>query len=122
MAAPCLWCDRPAIRYCDAPIGWLATHLQRAGPSLTAPLAPCVGSGPDGHPVMYTCDAALCAEHTKQVGYVSGSQPDSIDYCPHHVANPGTHRCEPLLLDGEHEQVRREIHAAVRRGRMAVVR
>ena len=61
----------------------------------------------------------MCEVHGEQVGHVCGSEPDSIDYCPHHVAETTREPLKSLaMFPSEVEGVRREIHANALRSRM----
>lgn len=112
MTDKCMWCDRPATRYCDAPIGFEAKGAERNTSGTVRQLL--IGS--DSR--MWTCDAPMCSEHAQQVGFVCGEEPDSIDYCPHCREN--TRRIkEMVMFEDEATAARRRVHAEIRRSRMA---
>lgn len=107
-----MWCGKPAVRYCDAVIGVeIKGALRDKSGNVTGLLA-----GLDGE--QWTCDAPMCAEHTRQVGHICGEDPDSIDHCPHHAAHPERPMKELLMFADEAEARRREVHAEIRRERM----
>jgi len=96
----CLWCGQPASKYCDAVIGIDPVDEQMRVGLLN---------------VQRTCDAPMCRHHGRQVGWVCGQDPDSIDRCPYH-ADVGHKKLEGLVMvKSESERKRREIHAAIRR-------
>lgn len=107
----CMWCDKPAIRYCDAAIGFeaVAAVRDKAG-NVTGLLA---GGGNS-----WTCDAPMCDEHSKQVGHVCWQEPDSIDRCPHHMEHSEKPMRELVMFECEAEGTRREVHAEIRRALM----
>lgn len=78
------------------------------------------GSRSDGSIVSWTCDAPMCAEHALTVGHMSGNEPETIDYCPYHVDQPRRPLKELIMFEREAERRRREIHAEIRRARMAL--
>lgn len=112
----CMWCDKPAVRYCDAVIGVEPKGALRdkAG-KVTGLLA-----GLDG--MQWTCDAPMCADHAQQVGWISGAEPDSIDHCPHHTKHGEAPMRDLLMFDGEAEAKRRDVHAEIRRALMRIER
>lgn len=107
-----MWCDKPAVRYCDAVIGFEATGATRDRSGNVTGLL----TGLDGK--QWTCDAPMCAEHARQVGNVCGEDPDSIDHCPHHAAHPERPMKELVMFEDEAAAKRRKVHAEIRRGRM----
>lgn len=113
----CMWCERPAIRWCDAPILFLARGCSRTA-GVTTLLA---GHDEHGDMGMHTCSAAMCAEHVRQVGHISGTQPDSIDRCPYHIQHGDPKLKDCVGFASEVEPRRREIYAAIRRARVAAI-
>ena len=73
VAPKCLWCDKPAVAFCDAMLGQEKANQFAPFPSADDP--------------MHTCDAPLCSDHAERVGFVCGDEPDSIDRCPFHAKN-----------------------------------
>lgn len=112
MTDKCMWCDRPATRYCDAPIGFEAKGAARNKNGTVRQLL--IG----GDSRMWTCDAPMCNEHAKQVGFICGKDPDSIDHCPYCREN--ARRTEEMVMfEDEATAARRRVHAEIRRSRMA---
>lgn len=108
----CMWCDKPATHYCDAVIGLPAVDaLRDKRGNVTALLT---GSGASGV-ASWTCDAPMCSEHTKQIGVMCGSEPDSIDHCPHHLKSPEQPISKLVMFEREVGVRRREVHAQIRR-------
>jgi len=105
----CMWCDKPAVRYCDAVIGVepKAALRDKSG-NVTGLLA-----GLDG--MQWTCDAPMCADHAQQVGWISGAEHDSIDRCPHHTKHGEAPMRDLLMFESEAEAKRRDVHAEIRR-------
>lgn len=112
----CMWCGKPAERYCDAVIGVEPKGaLRDRNGKVTGLLA-----GLDG--THWTCDAPMCADHARQVGWVCGTEPDSIDHCPHHTENGEAPMRDLLMFEGEAEARRRDVHAEIRRAFMRIER
>lgn len=97
----CLWCDEPAVAFCDAWIG------SECGPER-------LFSHKDKP---HLCDAPMCADHVKQVGWICGETADSIDHCPAHISDPVTID-SAAKSKAECEAARRAVHAEVRRQRI----
>lgn len=106
-----MWCEKPSVRYCDAVIGFEAVDAIRdkAG-NVVGLLA--------GSDTMWTCDAPMCAEHTRQVGHICGKDPDSIDHCPYHIEHEEHSMKKLVMFEHEAETIRRKVHAGIRRSRM----
>jgi hypothetical protein len=120
MIAPraiCMWCSEPAIRYCDAPIGFIARGCHRDKNGAITLLA---GSDETGDYGMHTCDAPMCAKHVKQIGHISGKNPESIDRCPYHVAHGDPDLKDAVCFPDEVEPMRRKIYAEIRRAQLGV--
>ena len=116
---PCMWCDAPAVRFCDAVIGFEATGAFRDSNFKVTGLA----TGPRGSGLdlkHWTCDAPMCARHTKQVGHICGKPCDSIDRCPYHVEHKEHGMDRLVMFEQEAEARRREVYASIRRSRLAV--
>lgn len=111
----CMWCSAPAIRYCDAPIAFLARGGIREKDGRYTLLA---GSDDNGDFGMSTCDAPMCAAHTRQIGHISGTRPDSIDRCPYHIEHGDPSLRDAVCFSDEVEPRRLLIHAEIRRSRM----
>ena len=110
----CMWCDMPAVRCCDAVIGLEPKGAVRNGAGNVISLL----AGLDG--VQWTCDAPMCADHARQVGWICGSEPDSIDHCPHHATHGEADMSDLLMFQSEAEARRRDIYAEIRRWRIRV--
>lgn len=107
-----MWCGKPAARYCDAVIGVEPKGASRdKSGNATGLLA-----GLDGE--RWTCDAPICAQHTRQAGHICGEQPDSIDHCPHHATHPERPMKDLLIFAGQADARRRAVHAEIRRKNM----
>jgi len=105
MITRCWWCDAEAVRLCDVLIG-----CERRKSSNTLIV---------GEP--YTCDAAFCADHGRQIGHVCGNEPDSIDACCEH-RGIGAVRLPDLATSKEaSDKVRSAIRAKARRQLMRLV-
>jgi hypothetical protein len=106
----CLWCDREAVAYCDAAFGQTMKdcHDVPGGRRVFDLGAP-----------FFTCDAPMCAEHRKIAGFVCGKDPDTMDHCPVHAADEGLPHLD--ITADQAEGMRRAVHAAARRSRMATV-
>lgn len=104
----CMWCDKPATRYCDAPIGFEAVDAMRDKAGNVIGLL--AGGGKS-----WTCDAPMCDEHGQQVGHICGQEPDSIDKCPHHLEHPEKPLRNLVMFEREAEGSRREVYANIRR-------
>lgn len=109
-----MWCDRPATRYCDAPIGFEAKGAVRNKNGTVRHLL--IGS--DSR--MWTCDAPMCSEHARMVGFVCGRESDSIDHCPHCIEIT-RHIGDMVMFADEATAARRRLHVEIRRSRMAEV-
>lgn len=109
MSEKCILCGMPATRYCDAVIGVEAKGAIRNKAGGIDALI----SGLDGE--IWTCDAPLCGDCATHAGHVSGSSPDSIDYCPHHAENGAGHLRDMVMFKDEAEKKRRALHAEIRR-------
>lgn len=108
---PCMWCDKPATRYCDAPIGFEAVAAMRdKSGNVTGLLA---GGGKS-----WTCDAPMCDKHAKMVGIMCGQEADSIDRCPYHAEHSEKPMRELVIFEAEADGRRREVHAEIRRALM----
>lgn len=103
--ATCMWCDREAAFLCDAVLGMKAA----VGPKQTVIYAPLAEQE------VWTCDAPMCEDHRRMVGFVCGKEPGTIDRCPLCVSDEP--HCEPMLKE-EAEAIRRARHALVRRSRL----
>ena len=111
-----MWCDKPAVRYCDAVIGVEPKGaLRDSSGKVTGLLA-----GLDS--AQWTCDAPMCPDHAQQVGCISSADPDSIDHCPHHAKHGEAPMRDLLMFDGEAEAKRRDVHAEIRRALMRLER
>lgn len=124
--ARCLVCDAIATRWCDAPVAFGIVGYNRVGKIADNRFSAVTGTDPKTkEPVMYTCDAPLCAAHATQVGHICGRGPghkgcESIDHCPHHVEADRDGLGSMLVLDEEEAaQLRRVVYADLRRRRMA---
>ena len=109
---PCMWCGAPSTRLCDAVIGYEATSCARTRAGGVEALL--TGLGGD----VWTCDAPICDAHARQVGFVTGKTPDSIDYCPHHAALDRPEMAELVMFHDEAVKTRSDLYAAIRRQRM----
>lgn len=108
MSDQCMWCDKPATHYCDAPIGFEAMDASRDKRGQVLSLL----TGSDGQ--MWTCDAPMCDDHAFHAGTICGNEPDSIDYCPHHQhENPDM--SELVMFEREAKVKRSEVHAIIKR-------
>jgi len=116
MKQKCMWCDKAAIRFCDAPIAFLARSCIRDKKGKVTDLL--AGRDEYGDFGMSTCDAPMCAEHTHQIGHISGTSPDSIDRCPHHVEYGDAKLKDVICFPDEVNARRRSIHAEIRRARL----
>jgi len=112
VADPCMWCGEPSTRLCDAVIGYEATGCMRTRAGGVDALL--TGLGGD----VWTCDAPICDAHARQVGWVSGKTPDSIDYCLHHAALDRPSMPELVMFQDEAIKARSDLYAAIRRQRM----
>lgn len=112
----CMWCDQPAVAWCDAVIGFKAIGAYRAANGRVTALV--TGADEHGEAVAWTCDAPMCAEHAKHVGRVCGKEPDSIDHCPYHATRGEESMQQLVMFAPEAEQKRRDIHAEIRRRRI----
>lgn len=112
----CMWCDKPATRYCDAVIGMEPRGALRDSKGNVTGLL----GGLDG--AQFTCDAPMCSDHARQVGWVCGAEPDSIDHCPHHTEHGEAPMRDLLMFEGEAEVKRRDVHAEIRRSLMRIER
>lgn len=108
----CMWCDKDAVAYCDAVIGFEAISADRNDKGRVEHLLTGVGAK------MWTCDAPMCADHGKRVGFISGSDPDSIDHCPYHCEHTERDMDTQVILPSEAEQRRRDIYASIKRLRI----
>lgn len=70
----------------------------------------------------WSCDAPMCEEHAKQIGWVCGEAADSIDRCPHHAQAEQHEMAALVMFASEADSARRDIYAAVRRARMRAER
>lgn len=112
MSNACMWCGTPAVRYCDAVIGIEPVNAQRGGDgSVTGLLAGLESK-------QWTCDAPMCDNHGRQVGWICGIEPDGIDHCPYHVSSGEEEIRHLIMFALEAEKKRRYIHAAIRRARI----
>ena len=111
----CTWCGKEAVRYCDAVIGVEPEEAIRDKSNNVIGLL----SGIDGD--RWTCDAPMCEDHVHQVGWISGSDADSIDHCPHHKKNPEKPMRDLLMFKGEVENKRRSINSEIRRSLMRCI-
>lgn len=109
---PCMWCGKPSTCFCDAVIGFGATGCNRDKSGNVLNLL----SGLDAE--QWTCDAPMCDDHAKQVGWVCGEESDSIDHCPHHAQHPELCIDKLVMFASEADSTRRDIYASVRRNRM----
>jgi hypothetical protein len=101
----CLWCDREAVAFCDAAFG--QTMVEADGRRVWAMASP-----------FFTCDAPLCAEHRKVVGFLCGEDPDTFDRCPVH-ANSEERMAD--ITEADATAMRRAVQVAARRSRFAAV-
>lgn len=111
-----MWCEKPATRYCDAVIGVEARGAVRNKQGGVDALL----AGLDGE--MWTCDAPMCDDHARQVGRISGKEPESIDHCPHHITHGEEIFKEIVMFKDEAEKKRRNAHAEIRRSRIRTER
>lgn len=112
----CMWCDKPAVRYCDAVIGVEPVAALRDGKGDVTGLLACLDSK------QWTCDAPMCADHAHQIGWLSGPEPDSIDHCPHHAKHEEALMRDLVMFEHEADAKRREVHAGIRRALMRIER
>lgn len=100
----CLWCANEADRLCDAAIGGRA----EAG----------MGGRWVFHGDVFTCDAPMCAQHSKVIGHTCGKDGDFIERCPSCAENEP--RIQPMF---EHEAAawRTQRAALVRRAQMRAI-
>lgn len=111
----CLFCNQPATRLCDRVIGMVDAGERvkvRGRPAYSVTSMEAMLS------VSYTCDAPICAEHTRVVGHVCGKDHDTIDHC---VGCCGAARANELLTPAAIESRRARMHATYRRGRVKSV-
>lgn len=118
MSELCLFCDRDAVAYCDAPVGFGIVGYSRIGLVSENRFQALKGSNPDGSIDMFTCDAPMCAEHRKAVGHICGADPETIDWCPLH--EDGKRDAPPITAD-EAATIRRKLHSLPMRRRMKPV-
>lgn len=113
-----------AVRWCDAPVAFGIVEYRREGKIGDNRFSGVTGTDPKTkQPVMHTCDASLCAEHSTQVGHICGRGPghkgcESIDYCPRHAEDRGKLRTMLVVDEDEAAQLRRSVHADLRRMRL----
>lgn len=112
----CLWCDAPAVAWCDAVIGFKAVAAMRDAHGAVIGLV--TGSDEKGEAVAWTCDAPMCATHAKRVGHVCGTDTDTIDRCLYHAAFGAEPMEHLVMFEREAVQKRRDIHAEIRRQRI----
>ena len=116
MGERCLFCDRPATRYCDEVLALVAGGVafdKRSRPYAISTMEAMMSGS-------YTCDAPFCDEHGKQAGiFHSREYFETIDYCAGCLRDPPK-RHKPLPLD-RIAAIRRERHAKWRRERFAVL-
>lgn len=112
----CMWCDKPAVAWCDAVIGFEAVAACRDPNGRVTGLI--TGTNEHGEAVAWTCDAPMCADHAKHVGHVCGKEPDSIDHCPYHAVHDEGSMQDLIMFHREAEQKRRDVHAEIRRQRI----
>lgn len=107
----CMFCDSPAIAYCDQPIAYEATGCARDATGKVKSLV----TGKDAK--LYTCDAPLCAEHAHMTGFVCGKDADSIDHCPYHFTHPHNHQRmdELVMFSDEVAKKRSDVYAEINR-------
>ena len=111
-----MWCNKEAVRYCDAVIGIEPKGAIRDSAGNVASLL----AGLDSE--QWTCDSPMCADHAKQIGWISGSEPESIDRCPHHLKHGEKPMRDLIMFADEAEKKRREVHAEIMRSRMRLER
>jgi len=114
----CLFCDKPATRYCDEAIakvdgGW---HKPKGRPPYRVTTMEAMTSG------SYTCDAPCCSEHARVVGFICcrpSKHSDTIDHC----AGCQTRERKPLALLSLEAiaALRTQMHARYRRSRISTV-
>lgn len=99
----CIICENEAVALCDAMIGttWIDGLMSIEGPH-------------------FRCDAPMCPEHTFTTGFICGKEPDTIDRCSYHEANPdfGNYADGKEASDIE----RRRVFASIRRQTFTAVR
>ena len=94
----CLWCSDEGTRLCDAALGGMAAAGMKGRWVYTG--------------AIFTCDAPMCARHSKIVGHMCGKDGDFIEHCPHCVAHTPTFQ---PMHEHEAEALRRQRHAEARR-------
>lgn len=79
MTDRCLVCGAAAVRWCDHVVG-----IYNRGERTLRPLAE-IEAGD-----VAVCSAPMCAAHGKQLGHISGPEPETLDVCPaHHDISSG---------------------------------
>jgi hypothetical protein len=68
------------------------------------------------------CSAPMCAEHGKQIGHVTGEEPETVDMCPAHHAGFGGDVIDWTRSREQLEEMRREAWAQCRRLGFCIVR
>lgn len=116
LAVACLFCDRPSTRLCDAALGMVLDSVVPRNGKVAAYKATSMEAMLSGS---YTCDAPMCDQHAKVVGWVCGKDADTIDHCPIHQERHHD-RNEPVTLE-QLAALRSELHAQARRARFATI-
>ena len=116
----CICCGEPATRLCDETIGMEIIGFVRDGHPSRNQFYGVFGvdaSGASGR--IFTCDAPLCDTCTTKTGNLfvcgsmkSGAGHETLDRCP------ADHPKSQPMFEGDAEQIRRDIHATLRRSRM----
>lgn len=109
----CMWCENEAVNLCDAPIALKAVGAIRGVDFDLLGLS--IGSDENGDLVMYTCDAPLCIDHTKVIGFICGKDPETIDRCPYHHEQDKKEKAAPAILENEIDGLRRLEYSKIRR-------
>jgi hypothetical protein len=102
----CWWCGSEDSRLCDVLIG---CERRKSDNTLI-------------HDEAYLCSAEFCMEHGRQLGHISGEEPDTIDACCEHGGLSAVPVRELAASAEASERVRRNIRAKALRQRMRLVR
>lgn len=116
MSDKCMWCDQPSTRLCDATIGFAAVDCARNSAGKVQHLLAGLESE------RWTCDAPICNQHAKQVGWICGADVDTIDHCPHHAQAEDQGMERLVMFASEAERTRNDLYATIRRTKMRLAR
>ena len=109
----CMWCDRDSEFLCDSAIAFKAVGVSRDKYFKVTGLL--TGADSDGEIKHWTCDAPMCTEHAKLVGFVCGAETDGIHICPFHAEHGEDQMKDMIIFENEEPAKRRELYSRIRR-------